>query len=336
MTLGSHLLPEHRGRDAVVTAEFAEHCTVAILDSTGRTAAEECWPAFRDVSLRSSVGRVGSRIVISGLRAQRTSWCNGLTGVVVEHPREGHPCFVRKANAENDALLVFCVSLIDPPSGRPRRVMMEPRFLKIHEELLEQTMGDLGDCSLKCAPSQAVQVADIFPHGSADKQNATQVPLEQQTSDLGCSLKCAPSQADRVADTFPHSSAEQQNIALGAIEQKTIDLGKCSLKCALPQIEQVADTLPPVIAEKYGVSNDEGFGLATCLLSQTQFAKIGGVAALAADPLLVVQMMFRLLVGFCLQRSQRFSACARLRQIAAAFGRSTEFWGYHGASCRCS
>lgn len=170
VTLSSQVLPEHRGREAVVTAISSAHCTVAILDDTGRRVVGECWPDFRDVSVRSSVGRLGRRVAITRLQSRRTSWCNGLTGVVVRHPCEGHPCFVR-SGTEDDPLLVFCLELDAPPSGRPRKVMMEARFLEPYVEVLEQAVLDLSDCSLRCG-LQAPQSAGPCPHIVAGTQDA--------------------------------------------------------------------------------------------------------------------------------------------------------------------
>lgn len=141
--LGPQVLPEHRGKPAVVTAVAASHCTVAVLDSERRCALDECWPGHGDVHVESAEGRLGSRVVISGLKSKTTAWCNELAGTVVEHPRQGHPCFVQRPGRGEPPLLVFCVRLDEPPPGRQRQVMMELRFLRPYGEVLAEAARNL-------------------------------------------------------------------------------------------------------------------------------------------------------------------------------------------------
>ncbi|CAE8629746.1 unnamed protein product [Polarella glacialis] len=130
--LGPKNLPEHRGRSAIVTGVSASHCTVAVLGDSLRIVVGECWPNFGDLSIENCLGRLGSKVLISGLTGSRTQWSNGLRGTVVAHPKEGHPCFIQKPGAAADSgpVLTFCVKLDRPPSKRPGQVLMELRFLR--------------------------------------------------------------------------------------------------------------------------------------------------------------------------------------------------------------
>jgi len=131
--LGSQVVTEFRHKHAVVTEVHEAHCTVAVLDESHRFGVGECWPDFSDVRVLSTAWRLGSEVVIDGLQGGKTRAFNGKTGVIIEHPKQGHPCFVHKPSGvgtDDRAHLTLCISL--PPAesgGKEKKTLLEPRFL---------------------------------------------------------------------------------------------------------------------------------------------------------------------------------------------------------------
>lgn len=132
VALGAGAPPEYRGKDAIVTKVAATHCTVVALDGELRLGAGECWPSFQDTKFKSSLGRLGTRVIIQGLTGARTKRYNGRKGTIVAHHREGHPCFIRKPSIPDHPVLVLNVELdkdSEHKGGKPEQVMLEMRFL---------------------------------------------------------------------------------------------------------------------------------------------------------------------------------------------------------------
>eukprot|EP00746_Dinoflagellata_sp_MGD_P149820 gnl/MRDRNA2_/MRDRNA2_81811_c0_seq1.p1 gnl/MRDRNA2_/MRDRNA2_81811_c0~~gnl/MRDRNA2_/MRDRNA2_81811_c0_seq1.p1 ORF type:complete len:562 (+),score=81.09 gnl/MRDRNA2_/MRDRNA2_81811_c0_seq1:176-1861(+) len=150
VVLGSALPANLRSRPAIVTEVHDSHATCVSLDDSWQHAFEECWPFFSDVSLISSAFRLNSRVVVSGMRSDRNRSSNGKVGAVVQHPKQGHPCFVCKS--EGDPVLTICVRL-DSDAGsssqssqknsKGKLILVEPRHLIAHESYIRKLEGDL-------------------------------------------------------------------------------------------------------------------------------------------------------------------------------------------------
>jgi hypothetical protein len=138
--------PAYRGHDAIITHQDEDHCTVTVLEETGRFGIGECWPFYADISLRSKILRLRSRVVIDGASGKRLGKLNGKVGTVVAHPHSGHPPFIEKLNAENPQLMA-CVKLDDPENKLDCLVMVEPRNLVPHADFLERTTSQLKEMS---------------------------------------------------------------------------------------------------------------------------------------------------------------------------------------------
>lgn len=134
---------EYRQCSAVVTKIADTHCTVTVLDESRRFGVGECWPGFEDLKLESSSWRVGSHVVINGLQSAKHVQLNGLSGRVVAHPTKGHPTFICKPSAPDQPQLTLCVTMDDPAAARQRSVLLEARYLRPYEELLNETTADL-------------------------------------------------------------------------------------------------------------------------------------------------------------------------------------------------
>eukprot|EP00929_Paragymnodinium_shiwhaense_P046833 TRINITY_DN23826_c0_g1_i1.p1 TRINITY_DN23826_c0_g1~~TRINITY_DN23826_c0_g1_i1.p1 ORF type:complete len:685 (-),score=89.61 TRINITY_DN23826_c0_g1_i1:223-2277(-) len=131
VSLGPGTPPEFRGHDAVVTAVADCHCTVAVLDSDRKIVVGECWPNLSDLTIvHGCSGRLGMRVVVRGLKAPRHRHFNGLAGTIVRHPQQGHPCFISKARAPDEALLVFCVAVDNAPAGEGKFVLLELQYFE--------------------------------------------------------------------------------------------------------------------------------------------------------------------------------------------------------------
>uniref|UniRef100_A0A7S1A9Y4 Uncharacterized protein n=1 Tax=Noctiluca scintillans TaxID=2966 RepID=A0A7S1A9Y4_NOCSC len=143
VVLGVGAPAEYRGSSAVVTKVAAAHCTVVVLDQNHRFGAGECWPSFDDVLIQNCRGRLGTRVIIDGLKGAKTKRLNGLRGTISEHPREGHPTFIRKAAAPLNPQLTLCVELDEPDAGE-KLVLLEPRFLMQYDQYMENISSNLG------------------------------------------------------------------------------------------------------------------------------------------------------------------------------------------------
>jgi len=143
VVLGVGAPAEYRGSSAVVTKVAATHCTVVVLDQNHRFGAGECWPSFDDVLIQNCKGRLGTRVIIDGLKSAKTKRLNGLRGTISEHPKEGHPTFIRKAAAPLNPQLTLCVELDEPDAGE-KLVLLEPRFLMQYDQYMENISSNLG------------------------------------------------------------------------------------------------------------------------------------------------------------------------------------------------
>jgi len=136
---------EFRNSQAVITRTDTSHCTVCVLDETGRFGVGECWPSFADVKLVSATLRLGNRVVVDGCSGPQTRWLNGHAGTIVSHRREGHPCFVRsKRHLSRPPQFNVCICLEQPPSPSERLVLIEPRFLSEYDQFTEEATYRLG------------------------------------------------------------------------------------------------------------------------------------------------------------------------------------------------
>jgi len=142
--LGVTAPPEFRHRQAVVTHVQRTHCTVCVLDESGRCAIGECWPDFEDLALASQTLRLGVRVVIDGCSGPRTQLLNGHAGIIVSH-KQGHPCFIHKGRQNDGPQLNVCVRLEQPPTAFPKSVLIEPRFLVAYDERVDAATSQLDD-----------------------------------------------------------------------------------------------------------------------------------------------------------------------------------------------
>jgi len=143
--LGSGAPTEFRQLKAIVTKTADNHCTVIVLDETGRYGVGECWPNFVDCVPKSRSLRLGERVVIDGLQGPKTRRLNGHAGFICKHPREGHPTFIRTKASPDSPQLTVCVRLDDPPVASDKSVLMEPRFLVPYEHFLAHAASRLED-----------------------------------------------------------------------------------------------------------------------------------------------------------------------------------------------
>merc|ERR1712217_189430 len=141
--LDSNSSQEYRCSRAVVTKVADEHCTVVVLDPSGRFGVGESWPSFKDLHVESDKFVLGSRVVVHGMQGARTSRFNDLSGVITSHPREGHPVFIQKK--EDRPLLVVCVLFDDPESAGQKSALLEPRFLRAFDEAVLEVSKSLRD-----------------------------------------------------------------------------------------------------------------------------------------------------------------------------------------------
>jgi len=143
VVLGPGAPSEHRGCHAVVTEVHESYCTVVVLDDTRSFGVGQCWPCFADVTQESRAWRLGSRHAVTGLRGGKLRRLNGFRGVITEHPREGHPSFVQKSSAPEQARLTLCLRFDDPASAGQRSVLLEPRFLKPEAQFIRGVTDNL-------------------------------------------------------------------------------------------------------------------------------------------------------------------------------------------------
>lgn len=127
-------IEKYRGCCAIVKQVAEAHCTVAILDEARRFGIGECWPGLDDVIIERRVLRVGTRIVIDGMKGTRRKHYNGLTGVIREHPRQGHPVELNTPAAPDHPLITVCIVFDDPDLAGERSALIEPRFLTAYDE----------------------------------------------------------------------------------------------------------------------------------------------------------------------------------------------------------
>lgn len=164
--LGSQVVSEFRHKHAVVTEVHKAHCTVAVLDDSHRFGVGECWPGFSDVSVLSTDWRLGSEVIVDGLQGAKTRAFNGKTGVIVVHPKQGHPCFLQKSGEAGSEdrphpQLTLCVSLPPAePGGKEKKTLLEPRFLKTVAAYFDQAAGNLEDVVRQVSPLQLPRVCD--------------------------------------------------------------------------------------------------------------------------------------------------------------------------------
>lgn len=159
VNLGMQVVTEFRGRPAVVTEVFEKHCSVTVLDQSMKFGEGELWPNFGDLEITCDSWRLGTHVTISGLCNNRHQMLNGLGGIIIEHPSEGHPCFVQKPSLPFKPRLTLCVALDDPATARQKSVLLEPQFLiptdspdmklrvaRLHyTKMLSQSLQDLAE-----------------------------------------------------------------------------------------------------------------------------------------------------------------------------------------------
>lgn len=144
--LGLEVVPDFRNHAAVVTQVHSSHCTVAVLDESRRIGVGECWPNMSDFTVESTAWRLGTQVVVGGLQGTKTRAFNGATGVIVAHPKQGHPCFVQKAagaGGPDRPHLALCVCISAEDGGKAKHTLLEPRFLSTREAQFAEVTDSL-------------------------------------------------------------------------------------------------------------------------------------------------------------------------------------------------
>ena len=93
-------------------------------------------------------------MVVRGMSSTATKHLNGLTGVICKHPRQGHPCFVRKFSASDIAQLTVCVSFTNPTVAKVRSALLQPRFLEPYHDVVLSTTDELSETVAVLAASK--------------------------------------------------------------------------------------------------------------------------------------------------------------------------------------
>merc|ERR1712187_1093242 len=109
-------------------------CTAIALEGNKRFGVEERWPYLTDISIDNNKLRLGTRVLVNGLKSVHYQRYNGLAGRIVKHPREGHPAFVRKPKGPEKFLLTVLVQFDDPVVAGKSSVILEPRFLIAYDK----------------------------------------------------------------------------------------------------------------------------------------------------------------------------------------------------------
>jgi len=203
--LGVAALPEFRRRQAIVMHVHGSHCTVCVLDESGRCEIGECWPGFEDLALASRTLRLGVRVVIDGCSGPRTRLLNGHAGIVVSH-KQGHPCFIRKGSQHDGPQLNVCVRLEQPPTAFQDSVFIEQRFLVAYEERIHDATSQLSDVVRSL--SQKALGTMLLPRQTERHKQVS--PMSASTLDTTASFRSgsrdlSPSLGD--GDSSPSSEA---------------------------------------------------------------------------------------------------------------------------------
>jgi len=201
--LGVAAPPEYRHRRAVVMHVQRNHCTVCVLDDSGRSAIGECWPGFEDLKLASRTLRLGVRVVIDGCSGPKTQLLNGHTGIIVSH-KQGHPCFIHKGRQNNGPQLNVCVRLEQPPKMFQHSVLIEPRFLVAYEERVHEATSQLGDVVRTI--SQKAPGTMLLPRQMEGRKQVS--PMRVSVSDTTASFRSRDSSPSLGgSDSSPSSGA---------------------------------------------------------------------------------------------------------------------------------
>jgi len=166
VALGAGAPPEFRRSSAVITKLAASHCTVVVLDDSKRIGIGECWPSFKDVCLETCSYRLAQRVVVDGLSGKNTKRLNGCVGSVVEHPREGHPSFIKKPSAPESPILTVCVKFDDASTAGQASMLLEPRFVLPYKDFVDRAVVGLASESAQLDTSLVESV--IARHRNAE------------------------------------------------------------------------------------------------------------------------------------------------------------------------
>jgi len=83
---------EFHGKIAIINNTAPSHCTVFLLSEACTHGVAELWPTYVDLEPISTLSRIGSRVVCSGIPPDCNGcYLNGLMATVQEHPSDGHP-----------------------------------------------------------------------------------------------------------------------------------------------------------------------------------------------------------------------------------------------------
>jgi len=159
------------------------------------------------------------------MAGSRTKHLNGLAGVISEHPREGHPTFIRKPSRPDKPRLTVCVVFSDPIAAKGRSALLEPQFLKgeraamaekaagmtaLLERLAAQRAADEMAVAEKIAAETAAAEKAVAERAAAKAERAAyeKAAAEKAAVDRAEKAAAAEAAAEKAAD-----EAWQQQIA---------------------------------------------------------------------------------------------------------------------------
>jgi len=164
VVLGKGVPSEFIGRPGVVMAVADAHCTVAVLDETGCFGIGECWPNFHDFKIQSQQWRLGARVVLAGLKSNRTKHLNGRSGRIITHPRSGHPTLICKDKAPDQPILTMCIAFDDQADTSNKPVLLDAKYLQPYDVSIEQALVSLHDVLPASAPAKPARTAAEWLH----------------------------------------------------------------------------------------------------------------------------------------------------------------------------
>jgi len=124
---------EFHGKIAIINDTKQAHCTVFLLSEACTHGVAELWPTYVDLEPISTLTRIGSRVLCSGIPQGPGAYLNGLMATVQEHPKDGHPQWPDMRNQQESGggrLFVFVVPDAVEGKKRKRPMSVPLRYLQ--------------------------------------------------------------------------------------------------------------------------------------------------------------------------------------------------------------
>jgi len=215
---------------AVVTEVNPACCTVAVLDPSGSFMVDACKASLDDISPLHSDWRLGNRLVLGGFK-KTLAHLNGLSAIVCQHKRHGHPCFLQKPGSPEDALhLMICVH-VSGKSDTGKVLLLEPKQLSPALPHVEKTA--FADMSI--SKSLAVDVDDIV-------ENEDEVAERKYFQEPHCPLLATKPAA---SDANVHDQWSLWSRRLTSIFPVTDCSTCCTKRPLMPILEDIPSTPMP-------------------------------------------------------------------------------------------